>query len=87
MDFSGFPGKIPTGSTMPDRTGKRGKGMSAMTCNGWSKFALGLTMGMAAGAVWGMEMAPSHRQLKRAAHQAAKKVNQAVDRLVDAMDM
>ena len=61
--------------------------MSGMMCNGWGKFTVGLAMGMAAGAVWGMEMAPSHRQLKRAAHQAAKRVNQAVDRLADAMDM
>jgi len=87
MDFSGFPGKIPTGITMPERMGKRGKQMSGMMCNGWGKFTAGLAMGMVAGAAWGMSMAPSHRQLKRAAHQAAKRVNQAVDRLADAMDM
>ena len=87
MDFSGFPGKIPEGSIMPERMGKRGKEMSRTMCGGWGKFAVGMTMGMMAGAVWGMAMAPSQRQLKRAAHQAAKKVNQAVDRLVDAMDM
>ena len=87
MDFSGFPGKIPTGSIMPKRMRKRGKEMSGMMCGGWGKFAVGMTMGMMAGAAWGMAMAPSRRQLKRAAHQAAQKVNRAVDRLADAMDM
>ena len=61
--------------------------MSGMTCGGCGKFVAGMAMGLMAGAAWGMAMAPSHRQLKRAANQAAKKVNQAVDRLADAMDM
>jgi len=43
--------------------------------------------GLAAGTVLGMAMAPSRRQLRRTAHMAAKRVNQAVDRLADAMDM
>ena len=61
--------------------------MEKMNCSGWGKFVLGLAGGMAAGYVVGMTMAPSHRQLKRAAHQAAKKVNQVVEDLADAMDL
>lgn len=34
----------------------------------------------------GMTMAPSHRQIKRAAHMAAKRVNEAVENLAEAMD-
>lgn len=43
--------------------------------------------GMAAGAALGMTMAPSHRQIKRAAHMAAKRVNEAVENLAEAMDL
>ena len=46
-----------------------------------------MTLGVAAGTALGMTMAPSHRQLKRAARMAAKRVNQAVDNLADAMDL
>ena len=35
----------------------------------------------------GAAMAPSSRQIKRAAHRAAKKVNQAVDHLADSLEM
>ena len=42
---------------------------------------------MAAGAALGMNMAPSHRQIKRAAHMAAKRVNEAVENLAEAMDL
>ena len=61
--------------------------MDNMKCCGWGKFAVGLLGGMAAGYALGMTMAPSHRQLKRAAHQAAKKVNQVVEDLAEAMDL
>ena len=53
------------------------------SCGG---FLAGTALGLAAGSILGMTMAPSHRQLKRAAHQAAKQVNQAVERLADAID-
>ena len=43
--------------------------------------------GMAAGTALGMTMAPSHRQIKRAAHMAAKRVNEAVENLADAIDL
>jgi hypothetical protein len=43
--------------------------------------------GMAAGAVLGATMAPSSRQIKRTAHKAARRVNEAIDHLADAMDM
>ena len=42
---------------------------------------------MAAGTVLGMSMAPSQRQIRRAAHMAAKRVNEAVDSLADALDL
>ena len=56
-------------------------------CCGAGKFIAGMTLGGAAGTALGMTMAPSHRQLKRAARMAAKRVNQAVDNLADAMDL
>jgi hypothetical protein len=40
-----------------------------------------------AGMALGMTMAPSHRQIRRAAHKAAKRVNEAVESLTDAMDL
>ncbi len=61
--------------------------MNDMTCCGAGKFVLGLAAGGAMGFAIGMTMAPSHRQLKRAAHQAAKKVNQAVENLAEAIDL
>lgn len=54
---------------------------------GCGKFVMGMAAGLAAGAALGMTMAPSHRQIKRAAHMAAKRVNEAVESLADAMDM
>ena len=42
-----------------------------MNGHGFGTFMLGLTAGAAAGAALGMTMAPSHRQLKRAARMAA----------------
>ena len=39
------------------------------------------------GAALGMTIAPSHRQIKRAAHMAAKRVNEAVENLAEAMDL
>ena len=53
-------------------------------CCGTGKFFAGMVLGTAAGTALGMTMAPSHRQLKRA---AAKRVNQAVDNLADAIDL
>ena len=61
--------------------------MQNMTCGGAGKFAVGLFAGMVAGTAIGMTMAPSHRQLKRAAHQAAQKLNKAVENLTDAIDL
>ena len=54
------------------------------SCGG---FLAGTALGLAAGSILGMTMAPSHRQLKRAARMAAKRVNQAVDNLADAIDL
>ena len=45
-----------------------------------------MAMGMAGGMVVGMNMTPSHRKLKRVANMAAKRVNEAVESLADAMD-
>ena len=56
-------------------------------CCGAGNFIAGMTVGGAAGPALGMTMAPSHRQLKRAARMAAKRVNQAVDNLADAIDL
>lgn len=56
-------------------------------CGGAGKFFLGMTTGLMAGTAIGMSMAPSHRQIKRAAHKAAKRVNEAVENLADAMNM
>ena len=56
-------------------------------CCGTGKFFAGMVLGTAAGTALGMTMAPSHRQLKRAARMAAKRVNQAVDNLADAIDL
>ena len=61
--------------------------MSGNCCCGWGKFAAGLAMGMAGGMVLGLSMTPSHRKLKRAANMAAKRVNEAVESLADAMDL
>jgi gas vesicle protein len=51
------------------------------------RFILGMATGIMAGAAIGITMAPSHRQLKRAAHIAAKRVNDAVENLADAIDL
>ena len=56
------------------------------SCCGCGKFLLGTAVGMAAGTALGMTMTPSHRKLKRAANMAAKRVNEAVESLADAMD-
>lgn len=61
--------------------------MRNTTSCGCGKFLLGVATGMAAGTALGMTMAPSHRQIKRAAHMAAKKVNEAVENLAEAMDL
>ena len=61
--------------------------MNNSGCGGCGKFVLGVATGMAAGAALGMTMAPSHRQIKRAAHMAAKRVNEAVENLAVAMDL
>ena len=55
--------------------------------NGFGAFLMGAATGMAAGAIMGITMAPSSRQIKRTAHKAARRVNEAIDHLADAMDM
>ena len=47
------------------------------------KFVTGMAAGMVAGAALGTMLAPSGRELKKAAHRAARKVNQAVDHFTD----
>lgn len=54
---------------------------------GSGKFILGMTAGMALGTAIGITVAPSQRQMRKAAHDAAKKVNDAVDALTNAMDL
>ena len=61
--------------------------MNGTCCSGGGKFIMGMAAGMVAGAAIGMTMAPSHRQIKRAAHQAAKRGNEAVESLTEAMDL
>ena len=61
--------------------------MNGNTCGGCGKFVMGMAAGMAAGTALGMTMAPSHRQIKRAAHMAAKRVHEAVENLADAIDL
>ena len=56
------------------------------TC-GAGKFVCGMTTGLVAGALWGMTMAPSRREMRRCAHKAAKHVTQAVDNFTDAIGM
>ena len=53
----------------------------------FSAFMMGAAAGMTAGAIMGATMAPSGRQIKRTAHKAARRVNEVIDRLADAMDM
>lgn len=55
--------------------------------NTTGKFFVGMVTGMMAGTALGMTMAPSKRQIKRAAHMATKRVNEAVENLADAMDL
>ena len=57
------------------------------SCHSCGSFLMGAAAGMAAGAVMGMTMAPSSRQIKLTAHRAARRVNEAIDHLADAMDM
>ena len=54
---------------------------------GAGKFVCGMTTGLLAGAVLGMTMAPSRREMRRCAHKAAKHVIQAVDNFTDAIGM
>ena len=62
--------------------------MRGTTCGGsCGTFIMGADAAMLAGAALGATMAPSSRQIKRAAHRAAKRVNDAVDHLADAMDL
>lgn len=61
--------------------------MTGNSCGGCRKFVVGMAAGLAAGTALGMTLAPSQRQIKRAAHMAAKRVNEAVENLADAMDL
>ena len=56
-------------------------------CGSGMRFTLGMAAGVVVGAAVGMVMAPSQRQMKRMANQAAKKVGEAVDMLTEAMDL
>lgn len=61
--------------------------MNGSCCSGSGRFMMGMAAGMVAGTALGMTMAPSHRQLRRAADKAAKLVNEAVDRMAEVMDL
>ena len=54
---------------------------------GMGVFMAGAMAGMVAGAALGATMAPSSRQIKHTVNKAAKKVNQAVDNLANALEM
>ena len=60
---------------------------TSYSCQNTGAFLMGTMAGMAAGALLGATMAPSSRQIKRTAHKAARRVNEAIDHLADAMDM
>ena len=55
--------------------------------NGCGSFIMGTAAGMLAGVAVGTMMATPSRQIKRTAHKAARRVNEAIDHLADAMDM
>ena len=55
--------------------------------HGTGVFLMGAVTGMAAAAALTAMTPSSSRQIKRAAHKAAKRVNEAVDHLADAIDM
>lgn len=55
--------------------------------NGCGTFIMGTAAGMLAGVAVGTLMATPSRQIKRTAHKAARRVNEAIDHLADAMDM
>ena len=61
--------------------------MNGNTYGGCGKFVMGMAAGMAAGTALGMTMAPSHRQIKRAAHMADNRVKEAVENLADDIDL
>lgn len=48
------------------------------------QFWWGMTTGLVAGAVVGMSVAPSRREMKKTAHKVAKHVNEAVEDLTEA---
>ena len=52
-----------------------------------SKFIMGMAAGMVAGAALGMAVAPSRRQIRRAAHKEAQTVNEAAENLAQAIDL
>lgn len=56
-------------------------------CCGTGKFVMGMVAGMAVGAAVGATMAPPSSQIKRTAHKAAKRLNDAVDRLTETLDL
>ena len=56
-----------------------------MNAGGYGAFLLGMTAGAMAGAAVGMTMAPSRREMKRAAHKAAMHVPEAVETLTQVM--
>ena len=51
------------------------------------RFLIGVATGVLAGAALGITVAPSHRKIKRVANMAAKRVNEAVENLTDAIDL
>ncbi len=52
-----------------------------------TNFLLGMTAGLVAGTVLGMSVSPSRREIKHAAHKAAKTVTDAVENLTEAMGL
>ena len=61
---------------------------NSYTCHGTGMFLMGAVAGMAGGAALSATMTPSSaRHLKRTANKAARRVNEAIDHLADAMDM
>lgn len=56
-------------------------------CCSHGHFFWGMAAGLMVGAVVGMTVSPSRREIKRMTHKAAKSVSEAVENLTDAMGM
>jgi hypothetical protein len=87
LNFQGILSSEENRQASPSKGGKNMCGNS-YSCHGTGVFLMGAVAGMAAGAAMNAMMTPSSsRQIKRTAHKAARRVNEAIDHLADAMDL